>query len=1033
MNLFSDLRSIHTPLQALTTIGLCLCFMFLSAVELSAIEQQQKPASTKSDSDAEEEDELSRVPGLVANYVSPAGPAFTTIDDHAGFRMNAGQTVDVRLPLQGWLATWRGVLEIRSPGKYQFSAEASGPLRIQVGEAAVFESKAPSTEVTPGQPVELQFGLQPIEIHFTQSGTVPYLRLFWQGENFAREPISPQVLGHRKTQAPVTNPFLTGWLHTEEHSCVACHQPGTDGKFSRTLLSRPGPNLTESGSRLNAGWIYHWLGNPTVFRPEAVMPQMFTNDPRGQLERYAVALFLTAQGTRQQYPVRKLNAPQIKQFTEAGKKLYEVSGCVVCHEKQGETPARATLQWLGQKTSREFLAQFIQKPSTIDPAGRMPGFTFTQTDDAFRIATYLTERDAEVRPQFELPPLPTVTAIQEALSGKKLSAAEVLDLAASSPEELLVKLGRQVMHSKRCTNCHEFKLADEKWTPIPAQHNFEEIVVSSNPGCLAEKHQGAGNAVLFGNTLNRKAVQEFFGQIRHLYDLPAPRQEAQLTSQRLNCLGCHDRNGKGGLSPDLMAKWVVNQTEQSAESFAPPTLTGVTDRLNANYLQQVLEQGRRSRPWMDLKMPQFAASHVHSLPVGIAAIDGDSLQTEPFKPQSDQQLIQAGRTLVGEKGFGCIKCHDMFGIPGLGTRGPELLQVVERVNANWYHRWMTDPQRLQPGTRMPSFFPNGKSALVEILKGDPQQQQLAIWQYLLAAKGLPYPDGLKSKSPEILAASNRPQLIRTFLPGTTPRGIAIQSPNAIHMAFDGQACHLAYAWTGEFLDMSPVWSGRGGQRAGIKGAIFWTSPAGFPWEVTDSTGVVPDFTNRGKDTAWGAELPHDGQLHPSRLHFKSYSTKSDRPMFQYELDLPDGRKAGFKEQIRSLKDNLSAGVEREFEIQGHPGQFAWFHVARLDSPPEWMVDDARKGTMTIDGTAPVEGVVIGKMDGKPIVFSIKNCTTNAHWKLVDQGGKSTLVVRIPFEGSPPSCQLKLLIRRPVDELPTTLNEIIHQERMNASK
>ena len=107
-------------------------------------------------------------------------------------------------------------------------------------------------------------------------------------------------------------------------------------------------------------------------------------------------------------------------------------------------------------------------------------------------------------------------------------------------------------------------------------------------------------------------------------------------------------------------------------------------------------------------------------------------------------MLEAGRTLVGAKGFGCTKCHDMLGVASQGTRGPELSFVPRRVNFDWYLRWMTDPQRIQPGTRMPTVFLSGQSPHKEILGGDPQQQRLAVWQYLQRSRSLPPPDGLQS-------------------------------------------------------------------------------------------------------------------------------------------------------------------------------------------------------------------------------------------------------------------------------------------------
>ena len=165
---------------------------------------------------------------------------------------------------------------------------------------------------------------------------------------------------------------------------------------------------------------------------------------------------------------------------------------------------------------------------------------------------------------------------------------------------------------------------------------------------------------------------------------PAPSEMAKLILTRLNCTGCHERNGAGGLPASLVAKMLVNQSDQNSEAVSPPPLTGIAGKLLGPAIRQVLEGGARSRPWMALQMPRFDGGQLAPLPAALAAADGDVLHNEPFRPPADEELIEAGRTLVGEKGFSCTKCHDMLGIASAGTRGPELARVAERVNYDWY-------------------------------------------------------------------------------------------------------------------------------------------------------------------------------------------------------------------------------------------------------------------------------------------------------------------------------------------------------------
>jgi mono/diheme cytochrome c family protein len=530
------------------------------------------------------------------------------------------------------------------------------------------------------------------------------------------------------------------------------------------------------------------------------MPRMFGSDRRGEVERYAVASFLAIRGSRP--TPRRLDENQHKNWPVEGKTLFESVGCTVCHEAHDDAgksrPARATLRKLGQKTSVEALATFIHNPATSDPAGRMPALAFANGDDPFRLALYLTSRDAAESQPLALPRAPEPAEIREALAALSLPAADIDLLAQKPPIDQLMTLARRTMRARRCTSCHEMKVAGEEefWKPLPAAHDFAAIGGGAEGGCLdLQRNPGGAGIPVFGSSLEAGAgvtggvghVRAFLKAAAVAPGTAAPGETARLILARFNCTGCHDRHGAGGLPSGLVARMLVNQSEQNAESVSPPPLTGIAGKLLGPAIRQALEGSLRSRPWMSLQMPRFDTAQLAPLPAALAAADGLPLREEAFRPPADEAVIAAGRTLVGEKGFSCTKCHDMLGIPSLGTRGPELARVAERVNYDWYLRWMTDPQRLQPGTRMPTVFFGGKSAYTHILDGVPDKQRLAIWQYLLVCRNLPYPEGLRPPQKLRFPDSSAVQVVRTFLPETSARGIAVRSPDQLHLAFDAQS------------------------------------------------------------------------------------------------------------------------------------------------------------------------------------------------------------------------------------------------------
>jgi hypothetical protein len=134
-------------------------------------------------------------------------------------------------------------------------------------------------------------------------------------------------------------------------------------------------------------------------------------------------------------------------------------------------------------------------------------------------------------------------------------------------------------------------------------------------------------------------------------------------------------------------------------------------------------------------MPGFPA-RAKLLAEGLAASHGcPPMQPPPGKP--DEQLAEIGRKLAGKAGgFSCIQCHsvgDQKALAAFEAPAINFAHVTDRLTREYYDRWVYNPQRVLPGTRMPQFADNsGKSALKDIQGGDARKQYDAIWNYLLA-------------------------------------------------------------------------------------------------------------------------------------------------------------------------------------------------------------------------------------------------------------------------------------------------------------
>jgi cytochrome c551/c552 len=87
-------------------------------------------------------------------------------------------------------------------------------------------------------------------------------------------------LEHDVTSSPAT--VATGRdLFFGRYGCQACHQIAAKGGYV-------GPPLDKIGSRLNSGWVFHWLKNPQGSKPSTIEP----NNNLSDTEANALTAFL---------------------------------------------------------------------------------------------------------------------------------------------------------------------------------------------------------------------------------------------------------------------------------------------------------------------------------------------------------------------------------------------------------------------------------------------------------------------------------------------------------------------------------------------------------------------------------------------------------------------------------------------------------------------------------------------------------------------------------------------------------------------
>ena len=103
----------------------------------------------------------------------------------------------------------------------------------------------------------------------------------------------------------------------------------------------------------------------------------------------------------------------------------------------------------------------------------------------------------------------------------------------------------------------------------------------------------------------------------------------------------------------------------------------------------------------------------------------------------DATLVKAGEQLASEEYLQCFSCHVR------GTKLPEgppdswapnLAMASQRLYPDWILAWLHDPQKLLPGTKMPSFYsdPVNPDGPPEVLNGDDELQMRALRDYVVS-------------------------------------------------------------------------------------------------------------------------------------------------------------------------------------------------------------------------------------------------------------------------------------------------------------
>jgi mono/diheme cytochrome c family protein len=386
---------------------------------------------------------------------------------------------------------------------------------------------------------------------------------------------------------------------------------------------------------------------------------------------------------------------------------------------------------VAEKTDGRWIFHWLKNPRHFSPVSRMPSLRLSD-DEARAITSYLLT-----------------------LGAKKPEPAERLALLGQ-PDT--VHDGEKLVRKYGCAGCHD----------IPGMENESRIGVELSAfGAKTVEELFFGERYDVAHTWDdwtynklktpRTYATERIEQVMPQFDLsdesikalrvyltsrsehimPAkyrfkptdPGQKRILDGQRLvqkyNCTGCHQIEGQGGF---------IRAFYEENLSLAPPILHGEGAKVQPDWLFAFLKGPVSIRPWLKIRMPTFNLSDEETNTL-VDYFTAMARKDIPFVYVDSGAIpaehVAAAKQLMSPDYFNCFSCHVQ------GDKNPEgppegwapnLAMAKHRLNPDWIIEWLHDPQKVQPGTKMPSFYPGGPD---DVLGGDDERQIRAIRDYLM--------------------------------------------------------------------------------------------------------------------------------------------------------------------------------------------------------------------------------------------------------------------------------------------------------------
>ncbi len=733
--------------------------------------------------------------------------------------------------------------------------------------------------------------------------------------------------------------------------CVACHDPQNGS---------PPPADSVPLPRMEEKWAFDglrkFLMDPLAIRPSGRMPSLnLTSAEAADLSHYLLRGTKVPGAAEAIFYSGRVRSLEDLDQTETARTA-PAPGLTAGPPLLGEGSAVRLTTWLNVETAgryRFFLTASSASRLALNNNWVMGEDTWNSPQVAETHAVDLKagrhqlkvdfvkrgKKEPSLTVEWEGPAIPRSPVPANLLSSEKEPAVALHEF---QPDPAKAEKGRAIYTAMNCAACHEAKPS------APAPPALADL--TSGMGCLAESPPAPLPHYHFDGA-QRAALGEALRTLNSA-TLPAPTPQQNLTHtlSTLRCTQCHVRDGRGGVPADRDGFFTSNADDVGDEGRLPPNLDGAGDKLRPDWIRRVLTEGAAVRPYLNTRMPQFGTAHTGHLAGLLVALDR---KADPVTPSPDPPDIQreAGRKLTGTDGLSCIGCHQFNRQPAHALQVMDLTTTTQRLNDDWFRRFLRDPNRFNPGTRMPALWPGGHSLLPALLEGETDRQFAALWTYLADGAQAKFPEGLSRQSMELVVGGEA-VVYRGKLWEAGFRGIATGYPGQVNAAFDAEDMRLALVWKGRFLNVSPHWSSQGMGRIRPLG----DDPVLFPHG--------PAFTIlTNPDAPWPAAAAGN-----SGMKFQGYQLDTlKRPVFLYTI-----AGAETEDTLTPLSGPGIQGFHRTLKFNSPPAAGLHLRVAAGTLTPSgagrWRLNDA----LTLNVGALPAAFVRGKGEQQELVVPISS-------------------------------------------------------------